>query len=213
MNPPVACVIGSPSSGKRTQAWLLAQNLHIPQASMGRLLARLSAQPTDLGRSLQSAIKAGSTIDSRFFEAVLSDLLGEYASTGVLIDGYPRTRQQAEILLKLRERMGALVVIDLSVSDAEADRRLQVRLKEPGHVQKLSERPEIIQEKRLMYSLNQRGLARALAKAGEAGQCVYCKLDAAESPDKVQKALLAVLAEAVPSWRQGVGEPLALLPI
>ncbi len=115
---PVAFVMfGSPGSGKGTQSKFLVQWLGIPQISTGDMLRDHMRRGTQIGRDIAGLMRAGSLVsDDLVNELVRIRIAEPDCSRGVILDGYPRTPEQAEALVPLLNGVGWFeVVIHLAV--------------------------------------------------------------------------------------------------
>ena len=108
-NTPVPAIIlfGSPGSGKGTQARLLQRCLKGPHISTGDML-RTHIQAGDaIGRQAQMLIKSGRLVpDEMVNELVQERLQASDCQPGIILDGYPRTINQAEVLLTFMKGFG-----------------------------------------------------------------------------------------------------------
>jgi adenylate kinase len=92
-------LFGPPGSGKGTQAKLLVQCLGIPQISTGDMLREHIQAGDSMGRAVAGVMKSGALVaDERVNTLVEERLERPDAAKGFILDGYPRTRQQAESL-------------------------------------------------------------------------------------------------------------------
>ena len=92
-------LIGGPGAGKGTQAQLLAERLGVPHVASGDLFRTHMRDDTPLGRQAKRYIMAGSLVpDEITVEMIEQRLTDPDAAGGVLLDGFPRTRPQAEAL-------------------------------------------------------------------------------------------------------------------
>jgi adenylate kinase len=101
MADPVQALVlfGPPGSGKGTQAKLLMQCLGIPQISTGDMLREHIQAGDDLGREILSTMQSGSLVADETVNALVEERLARPdCARGFILDGYPRTRQQAEEL-------------------------------------------------------------------------------------------------------------------
>jgi adenylate kinase len=119
--------LGPPGAGKGTQARLLARSLSIPHISTGDLFRENVEKGTPLGRTAKAFMERGELVS----DEVVNDMVRERlkkpdCDSGFLLDGYPRTLPQAEMLKGfLRERSyGAPLVVNLGVSYTEIVNRL-----------------------------------------------------------------------------------------
>ncbi len=110
-------LFGSPGSGKGTQAKLLVKHLGIPQISTGDMLREHIRRGDALGHKVEATMRAGSLVsDETVNDLVRIRLADKDCVRGCILDGYPRTRQQAEVLMGVLERRGMdEVVIHLVV--------------------------------------------------------------------------------------------------
>ena len=95
----VAILLGAPGAGKGTQAPLLAANLGVPVVASGDLLRAEVASGSEIGRELDAIMRAGDLVpDGLMARLFLARLDREDAAGGAILDGFPRTRPQAEAL-------------------------------------------------------------------------------------------------------------------
>lgn len=116
-------IIGIQGSGKSTQGNKLAQKLNVPYLSTGHIFRRIAGEHTPLGRYIKETMNAGYLIPDRKTLEIVTEYLSrpEYQG-GYILDGFPRTKTQAELF-----RNGIDKALYLKVSDEEALRRLSVR--------------------------------------------------------------------------------------
>lgn len=102
---PMALVLfGPPGSGKGTQAKLLVQCLGIPQISTGDMLRERIQASDSMGREVSEAMRSGALVDDDKVNALVEERLAKPdCARGFILDGYPRTIQQAEALDKWLE--------------------------------------------------------------------------------------------------------------
>jgi adenylate kinase len=115
--PKAVILFGPPGSGKGTQAKLLEKCLHTPKISTGDMLREHIDAGDDLGREVQEVIQAGILVPDDLVNRLVDHRIQrEDSATGFILDGYPRTLQQAAVLGKLLEVRGLTpVVIHLKV--------------------------------------------------------------------------------------------------
>lgn len=116
-------LIGMPGSGKSTQGNLLSKKLDIPYLSTGHIFRDLAKERSKLGRQIKLIMNAGLLISDAKTLRIVSDYLArpEYEK-GYILDGFPRTLNQAE-----KFKNGIDHVIYLKVSDKEILWRLAYR--------------------------------------------------------------------------------------
>ncbi len=94
---PLAIVLfGSPGSGKGTQSKFLVRWLGIPQISTGDMLREHVRTGTPIGKSIAARMKAGELVPDRLVNDLVFDRLRQPdCARGFILDGYPRTPEQA----------------------------------------------------------------------------------------------------------------------
>ncbi len=98
-------LFGSPGSGKGTQAKLLGRCVRGPHISTGDMLRTHIGQGDAIGAQAGLLIKAGKLVGDEMVNALVEQRLAEPdARHGVILDGYPRTLNQAAVLLALLEK-------------------------------------------------------------------------------------------------------------
>jgi adenylate kinase len=123
-------LFGPPGAGKGTQAERLRSDFQLPFISTGEMLRANVKDGTELGRRAQEYMDAGELVPDDLIVAMVADrLLRDDAQDGFILDGFPRTIEQAEALDKqladLGRRVTAALLID--VPDDEVVRRLAGR--------------------------------------------------------------------------------------
>ncbi|CAM2857401.1 adenylate kinase [Skermania piniformis] len=95
-------LLGPPGAGKGTQAVLLAERLGVPHISTGDLFRANISQQTDLGVEAQKYTDAGDLVPSELTNRMVEARVNETdAGDGFVLDGYPRTVDQAEALERM----------------------------------------------------------------------------------------------------------------
>ncbi|GAB4362256.1 MAG: adenylate kinase [Bryobacter sp.] len=114
---PGIVLFGPPGSGKGTQAKLLTERLGLPHVSTGDMLREHIQLGDALGLEVRDVIKAGHLVPDELVIRLVEDRLSRAdCQQGVLLDGFPRTLHQAEMLVGLAETMRIpLLVIHLQV--------------------------------------------------------------------------------------------------
>jgi len=117
--------LGPQSSGKGTQAELLAKKLGLPIITTGEILRNKKASGDDEGRLIASFIDKGKLVPDELVDKIVRDeLQTEKYSGGVIMDGYPRNLHQAETLEKF---LNIDKVIFLDVPDGLVVKRMSAR--------------------------------------------------------------------------------------
>jgi adenylate kinase len=113
-------VIGAPGSGKGTQARRLSQTLQLPQVSTGDMLRKAVAMETAFGELAKQRIEAGDLVPDDIMCSIMSHRIAMAdCRCGFILDGFPRTIQQArflDLLLQSKSRL-QLVVFNIRVNE------------------------------------------------------------------------------------------------
>ncbi len=100
-------LLGAPGSGKGTQAKKLMADKNIPQVSTGDMLREAVAEGTRFGLKAKSIMEAGNLVPDEVVLGIISERLDQPdAQDGFILDGFPRTTQQALDLEELLDQMG-----------------------------------------------------------------------------------------------------------
>lgn len=115
--PRAIILFGPPGSGKGTQAKLLKESLAVPHISTGDMLRDRIATGDPLGREVQSLMQSGRLVPDAAVNRLVEDRISEAdCCGGFILDGYPRTIAQAQVLEAQLQRRGFQpVVIHLKV--------------------------------------------------------------------------------------------------
>ena len=132
-------LVGPPGAGKGTQAQFIASHFAVPKISTGDIFRANVSEGTDLGLEAKKYMDAGDLVPDEVTIGMVTDrLTHEDATEGFLLDGFPRTVHQAEVLDDLLAAKSAAVdvVLELVVDDDEVVRRLSGRrtCRRCGHV-------------------------------------------------------------------------------
>ena len=100
-------LLGAPGSGKGTQAKKLMADKSIPQVSTGDMLREAVAAGTRFGLKAKSIMEAGDLVPDDVVLGIISERLSQPdAADGFILDGFPRTTQQAQDLSELLDQLG-----------------------------------------------------------------------------------------------------------
>lgn len=118
----VAILLGAPGAGKGTQAPLLAASLDVPVLASGDLLRKEVASGSEIGREVDAIMRSGELVpDALMARLFLARLDRDDAAGGAILDGFPRTRPQAEALDAALEASGRRVdralLIEVPIED------------------------------------------------------------------------------------------------
>jgi adenylate kinase len=95
----IVILIGAPGSGKGTQSKFIKEYYKLAHISTGDMLREEITQATDLGKKIDSLISGGNLVDNETMNALIeSRITKEDCKDGFILDGYPRTLKQANML-------------------------------------------------------------------------------------------------------------------
>jgi adenylate kinase len=121
-------MLGPPGAGKGTQAERLAQKRGLPRISTGDILREAVQVGTPLGSVAKAAMDAGRLVSDDVMIGIVQERLARHdARHGFVLDGFPRTVEQASALDRLMDGRGPLVVLDVVVPEDVLVRRLATR--------------------------------------------------------------------------------------
>ena len=123
-------LLGPPGAGKGTQAVKLAEKLGIPQISTGDLFRHNITTGTELGLEAKKYLDAGDLVPATLTNALVDDRLDdEDVKDGFILDGFPRSVEQAEALRDMlaKRNLQLDAVLEFRVSEDELLKRLKSR--------------------------------------------------------------------------------------
>jgi adenylate kinase len=121
---------GPPGAGKGTQAEMLVERIGIPQISTGEILREAVASGSEIGKRAQEIMARGDLVPDEVMIPIVEERLSRPdCASGFILDGFPRTRPQAEALARILESLGRepLKVVALEVPEDELKRRILAR--------------------------------------------------------------------------------------
>jgi adenylate kinase len=145
-------LLGPPGSGKGTQGVVLRETYKIPHVSSGDLLRAAVRDGTELGRRAKAFMDSGALVpDELVLEMMKERLAKDDCREGFLLDGFPRTRAQAEALTKMLAEAETPLdhVVSLSVSEDEILARLRGRREQEG---RSDDGDETVRERMRVYT-------------------------------------------------------------
>ena len=184
-------LLGLPGAGKGTQAERVSGELGIPRVSSGDLFRDHQKRGTELGRLARSYMERGALVPDDVTIGMVMEWIADNASPGgFLLDGFPRTRSQAEALDEALAGEGGLdAAVLIDVSRAELVRRLSGRI---------------------LCSRCQTPYNRHEAPPGEPGKCDRCGGElyqrADDKPEAVEKRIEVYVQDTEPlvaHYREG----------
>ena len=123
-------LLGPPGAGKGTQAQRLIEKHGIPQLSTGDMLRAAVAQGTDVGKRAKAVMDAGDLVSDEIVNQIVSERIDQPdCENGFILDGYPRTLNQADSVEAMLAAKGLHLdrVIEMRVDDDVLVRRVAGR--------------------------------------------------------------------------------------
>ncbi len=123
-------LLGAPGAGKGTQAAMLSRELGLAHVASGDLFREAAKQGTELGLLAKSYMDKGELVPDEVTIAMVMERLERAdCAQGVILDGFPRTLEQAKALYHALGAMGKAIdkVLYIKATDAELIRRLSGR--------------------------------------------------------------------------------------
>ena len=121
-------MLGPPGAGKGTQAERFAREHGIPKVSTGDILREAVHSKSELGRQVKAVMERGELVGDDLIIGIVRERLSRPdAVAGFVLDGFPRTANQAKALDGILEDRGPVICIEIRVPDEELVRRVRAR--------------------------------------------------------------------------------------
>ena len=123
-------LMGLPGAGKGTQASEIVKKFPIPHISTGDMFRKAIKEETDLGKEAKSYMDRGELVPDEVTVGIVKERISEDdAKKGFLLDGFPRTIEQAEALSEIMQELDRKIdaVINIEVPEEELMNRLTGR--------------------------------------------------------------------------------------
>jgi adenylate kinase len=184
--PDVIILLGAPASGKGTQAKFITKELNIPQISTGDLFRENIKQGTELGKEAQSYMNKGQLVPDFVVLNMLFDRIEKPdAKKGYLLDGFPRTVNQAQAYEDKVKDSVNLIVININVPENILFERINERQKIEG---RSDDTQEIASERLKVYKEQTFPLIAYYKDKG-----IYNEVDGNLSISEVQDAIKKII--------------------
>lgn len=209
--------LGPPGAGKGTQAQWIGRRFGLAHLSSGDMFRQAVSASTPMGKRVEPYLTDGELVPDDVTVALVMERLGQAdCARGYVLDGFPRTRPQAEALDTRLEEAGERLdaVLSLSVADEELVRRLSGRRvcanrecnavfhvahhppREQGKCdrcggvleQREDDRPETVRNRLKVYQAQTAELADYYERQG-----LLKKIDGSGAVEQVQRRLVDVL--------------------
>ncbi len=143
-------ILGRQGAGKGTQSQRLVAEYGCVHLSTGDALRAAVAAGTELGRQAQAIMDSGGLVGDDIINGIVRDRLtdDDVVSNGVLLDGYPRTAEQADALEEILEGLGQHldVAINIEVPIEEATERMLARGRSDDTVEAIRRRLQLYEK-------------------------------------------------------------------
>jgi len=220
-------LLGPPGAGKGTQARMLAERLGVPQIASGDLLRSAARAGTTLGLKAKEIMNRGQLVPDEVVLKLIEERMHQKdAQKGFILDGFPRSRAQAEALRAMLGRANQAIdrVIALSVPDSEVVRRNSGRRTcrncgasfhvefDPPRVagrcdkcggelqQREDDKEETVRARLKVYEQSTRPLVEYYARKGK-----LARVDGLGKPEEILKRILKALGAPKPATGVGAG--------
>jgi adenylate kinase len=123
-------MVGAPGAGKGTQADAIAKQFGITHIASGDILRRHIAEGTTIGRTVEDIVNKGELVpDALIMDMLRKPVLAAAETGGYVLDGFPRTVEQAEAAYRTAGTLGVgvQIAVHLEVPEEELMRRLLAR--------------------------------------------------------------------------------------
>ena len=118
----IIIMLGAPGTGKGTVASMLAENLNIPQISTGDIFRKAISEKTPLGIEADKYISQGNLVPDELTIKIVEERLKEDdTKNGAILDGFPRTENQAKVLEDFLKEQGKKVDIAINLTTPEEE--------------------------------------------------------------------------------------------
>lgn len=118
-------LVGPPASGKGTQTSKLSQYLNFPHVDTGSLLRKALAEGTPDGLTAKAYIEKGQLVPVEIVASIIKTRLGEAdCANGFILDGFPRSTEQAQMLEEMLKEIDNGKEVDFKVVYFDIDQQL-----------------------------------------------------------------------------------------
>lgn len=187
-------LLGPPGAGKGTQSERIVTRFGIPQLSTGDMLRAAVAAGTPVGLEAKSIMESGGLVPDAVVVGIVSDRIEEAdAKNGFILDGFPRTVEQAKALDTMLADKGIKLdtVLELVVDEGALLGRIAKRAEETaarGQPVRKDDTPEVFKQRFDAYRKQTAPLSDYYEQSGQ-----LQKLDGMKPIDEVTQTLMATL--------------------
>ena len=210
-------LLGSPGSGKGTQAQFITEKFKIPQISTGDMLRAAVRAQTPLGLEAKKIMDAGLLVSDEIILNLVKARIGEAdCQNGFLLDGFPRTIPQAEGLDALGVALDQ--VVEIRVDDESIVQRMSGRRVHPASgrsyhlvfnpprveglddvtgeplIQRDDDREETVRKRLAVYHEQTRPLVEYYSKKAADGRIRFASLEGIDTVETIRDRIFTLLA-------------------
>ncbi len=210
-------LLGSPGSGKGTQAQFITEKFKIPQISTGDMLRAAVRAQTPLGLEAKKIMDAGLLVSDEIILNLVKARIGEAdCQNGFLLDGFPRTIPQAEGLDALGVALDQ--VVEIRVDDESIVQRMSGRRVHPASgrsyhlvfnpprveglddvtgeplIQRDDDREETVRKRLAVYHEQTRPLVEYYSKKAADGGIRFASLEGIDTVETIRDRIFTLLA-------------------
>ncbi|MGR9099728.1 MAG: adenylate kinase [Gammaproteobacteria bacterium] len=209
-------LLGSPGSGKGTQAQFITEKFAIPQISTGDMLRAAVREGTPLGLKAKKVMEKGGLVSDDIILGLIKERIAEPdCRNGFLLDGFPRTIAQAEGL----DKMGVKIdhVIEIQVDDEaiiermsgrrihpESGRSYHIKFNPPitegiddfsGEplIQREDDKEDTVRKRLEVYHQQTKPLVGYYTEEGRAGKVKFSSISGAGAVNEITARLFSIL--------------------
>ena len=209
-------LMGAPGAGKGTQAAEMVKKYNIPQIATGDMFRAAVKEGTELGKKAEACMKSGALVPDEVTIGIVKERLAKAdCAKGFILDGFPRTVEQADALEKILREMGKSVTAAINIHvpfeelvERSAGRRICKSCGATYHVkfkpsakgntcdncggelyQRADDNEETLKKRLSVYEESTRPLIEYYKKAGK-----YTEIDGRQPIGKVTEELVKVLS-------------------
>ena len=140
-------LFGPPGCGKGTQATFISESLSIPHLSTGEMLRSAVSSGSEIGLKAKNIMESGGLVSDQIVLSIVEERIAKHdCERGFILDGFPRTVNQAEkldLLLSTNQELDC--VLNIKVDEEEIIKRLIARARE-------DDKPDIIKNRFKTYN-------------------------------------------------------------
>jgi adenylate kinase len=210
-------LLGSPGSGKGTQAQFLTEHYRIPQISTGDMLRAAVAAGTPLGLQAKQVMDSGALVSDDIILGLIEERIAQPdCQRGFLLDGFPRTIKQADGLAAMGIQLDCVVEIrvdDEAIVERMSGRRIHPASGRTYHtvfnppqvanqddvtgeplIQRADDEEATVRKRLRVYHEQTRPLVDYYTKHAESGALSFASIDGIGTVDEIRSRLFAAVS-------------------